>query len=91
LKGIFNSYGATSEEVNHSTEDIPRALEWIEKEIEDLDKVIVDHCDFCGLVATRGTTDVFAKDGCNHLKLSINQRSAFQHQTWTTSPSRLEA
>jgi chromosome segregation ATPase len=31
LKGIFNSIGATSEEVNHSAKDIPRELEWIEK------------------------------------------------------------
>jgi hypothetical protein len=31
VEGIFNSVGATSEEVNHSAEDIPRALGWIEK------------------------------------------------------------
>jgi hypothetical protein len=56
LRGIFNSVGATSEEVNHSVEDIPRALGWIEKEIEDLDEVIVGHGDFCALVAARGTS-----------------------------------
>jgi predicted nuclease with TOPRIM domain len=31
LKGIFNSVGASSEEVTSSAEDIPRALEHIEK------------------------------------------------------------
>jgi hypothetical protein len=56
LKGIFYSVGDTSKEVSHSTEDIPRALGWIEKEIEELDKVIVGHGDFCTLVAAHGTT-----------------------------------
>jgi hypothetical protein len=51
LRGIFNIVGATSEKVNHSAEDIPRALRWIEKEIEDLDEVIVGHGDFYALVA----------------------------------------
>jgi hypothetical protein len=57
------------EEVSHSAEDILGALGWIEKEIEDLDKVIVGHGDFCAIVATRGTTAIFAKAGCNHLKI----------------------
>ena len=56
LKGIFNSVGATSEKVSHSAEDILGALRWIEKEIEDLDEVIVGHGDFCALVAARGTS-----------------------------------
>jgi hypothetical protein len=60
LRSIFNYVGATSEEVNHSTKDIPKALEWIEKEIEDLDEVIVGHGDFCALLAARGTDVVFA-------------------------------
>jgi hypothetical protein len=68
LKDILNSVGATFEEASHSAEDIPKALGWIEKEIEDLDEVIVGHGDLCALVATRGTTAVFAKAGCNHLK-----------------------
>jgi hypothetical protein len=29
LRRNFNSVGATSEEVNHSAEDVPKALEWI--------------------------------------------------------------
>jgi hypothetical protein len=41
----------------------------IEKEIEDLDEVIVGHDDFCALVASRGMTVIFAKAGCNHLKI----------------------
>jgi hypothetical protein len=68
LKDIFNSIGATSEEANHSVEDIPGAIGWIEKEIDDHDEVIVGHSEFCGLVAARGTTPTFAKAGCNHLK-----------------------
>jgi hypothetical protein len=69
LKDTFNSVGATSEEASHSTEDIPGVFWWIEKEIEDLNKVIVGHGDFCALVATRGTATAFAKAGCNHLKV----------------------
>jgi hypothetical protein len=69
LKGIFNYVGATSEKVSHSAQDILGALGWIEKEIEDLDEVIVGHGDFCALVAARRTVVVFAKAGCNHLKI----------------------
>jgi chromosome segregation ATPase len=68
LNGIFNSVRATSEEVSHSAKDIPTALGWIEKEIEDLDEVIVGHSDFCALVVVRRTTVIFAKARCNHLK-----------------------
>jgi hypothetical protein len=68
LKDIFSSIGATSEEASHSAEHIPGALRWIEKEIEDLDEVIVGHGDICALVAARGTAAAFAKPGCNHLK-----------------------
>jgi hypothetical protein len=64
----FNSVGATFEEANHSADDIPKALEWIEKEIDDLNEVIVGHDDFCALVAARRTAAIFAKAGCNHLK-----------------------
>jgi hypothetical protein len=71
LKGIFNSVGAASEEVTHSAEDIPRALEHIEKEVEALDEVITGHSDFCALVASRGTTAAFMKAGCNHVRAII--------------------
>jgi hypothetical protein len=56
------------EEANLSIEDIPGALDWIEKEIDNLDEVIVGHGDFCALVASRGTAAAFAKAGCNHIK-----------------------
>jgi chromosome segregation ATPase len=47
LKGIFNFVGAVSEEINLSAKDIPRALGCIEKEVDNLDKVITSHDDFC--------------------------------------------
>jgi hypothetical protein len=61
LRSIFNSFGATSKEAKDSIDDIPKALNWIEKEIDDLDEDIVGHGDFCALVV-----------GCNHLK-SVNK------------------
>ena len=39
LKGIFNSVGAASEEINPSAEDIPGAFDHIENEVEALDEV----------------------------------------------------
>jgi hypothetical protein len=68
VKSIFNSVEAMLEEANLSAEDIPGALRWIEKEIDDLDEVIVGHGDFCTLVAACGTAVAFAKARCNHLK-----------------------
>jgi hypothetical protein len=60
LREIFNSVGAVSEDANYSTNNIPKALEWVEKEITDFDQVMVGHGDFYALVATRGTPSIFA-------------------------------
>jgi hypothetical protein len=68
LRSIFNSVGAASEETSLSFEDIPGALECIEKEVNVLDKVITGHGDFCALVASRGTAVAFIKAGCNHAR-----------------------
>jgi hypothetical protein len=68
LKNIFNSARAASEEANFSAEDIPGALECVEKEVDVLDEVITGHGDFCALVASRGTSTAFIKAGCNHAK-----------------------
>jgi hypothetical protein len=69
LKSIFNSVGAASEETSLSTEDVPGALECVEKEVDVLDEVITGHGDFCALVASRGTTAAFIKAGCNHARV----------------------
>jgi hypothetical protein len=68
LRSIFNLVGAVSEETNLLAEDIPGPLDCIEKEVDVLDEVITGHGDFCALVASRGTTAVFIKAGCNHAK-----------------------
>jgi chromosome segregation ATPase len=68
LKGIFNLVGATSEEIAPSAEDIPKAFEHTENEVEALDEVITGHEDFCALLASRGTAAVFLKAECPHAK-----------------------
>jgi DNA repair exonuclease SbcCD ATPase subunit len=68
LKGIFNSVGASSEEIAPSAEDIPKAFKHIENEVEALDEVITGHGDFCALLASRGTSAAFLKVGCTHAK-----------------------
>jgi DNA repair exonuclease SbcCD ATPase subunit len=68
LKSIFNSVGAASEEASFSAEDIPGALECVEKEVDVLDEVITGHGDFCALVASRGTAAAFIKVGCNDVR-----------------------
>jgi DNA repair exonuclease SbcCD ATPase subunit len=72
LKSIFNSVEAASEEASFSAEDIPGALQSIEKEVDVLDEVITDHGDFCALVASHGTAAAFIKAGCNHTR-AINR------------------
>jgi hypothetical protein len=69
LKGIFNSVGATVEEITPSAEDIPRAFEHIENEVEALDEVISGHRYSCALVASRGMAAAFMKAGCTHAKV----------------------
>jgi hypothetical protein len=82
LKGIFNSVGAISEEVNLSPEDIPGALGCVEKEADVLDEVITGHSDFCALVASHGTAAVFIKAECNHIR-------AVNRPNFSLSPSDL--
>jgi hypothetical protein len=43
LKEIFNSVRASSEEIAPSAEDIPKAFEHIENEVDALDEVITGH------------------------------------------------
>jgi hypothetical protein len=82
LWDIFNSIGAALEEAKHSPNNIPKALEWIENEVNDFNEVMVGRGDFCALVAARGTAAIFAKAGCNHLK-TVNK------PTFSISPSDL--
>jgi hypothetical protein len=82
LKGIFNSIGAVSEEVNISAKDIPGSLGCVEKEVDVLDKVITGHDDLCVLVASCGTTAAFIKAGCNHIR-------AVNRPNFNLSPSDL--
>jgi hypothetical protein len=48
---------------------LPSTFEHIESEVEALDEVIAGHGDFCALLASRGTTVAFMKDGCTHGKI----------------------
>jgi hypothetical protein len=68
LKQVFYSVGTSSEKFTPSA-DLPGAFEHIEGEIDDLDKVIAGHGDFCALVASRGTVVAFLKSGCEHGKV----------------------
>jgi hypothetical protein len=68
LRSIFNSVGVASEEASLYAEDVPGALECIEKKVDVLDEVITGHGDLCGLMASPGTTSAFIKVGCNHAR-----------------------
>jgi hypothetical protein len=80
LKSIFNSVGAASEEASLSAEDVPGALECIEKEVDVLDEVITCHGDFCALVDSRGTTVAFIKPGATTQGPLTDQISTFRHR-----------
>jgi hypothetical protein len=65
---IFSSVGAISGEKNHSAEDIPKALDFMENEINEFGEVMEGHGDFCALVAARGTANIFTNAACKHLR-----------------------
>jgi hypothetical protein len=69
LKGIFSSVGASSEEIAPLAEDIPKAFEHIENEVDALDEVITGQGDFCALLASRGTAAAFLKARCTRAKI----------------------
>jgi chromosome segregation ATPase len=79
LKGIFNSFGASSEEIAPSADNIPKAFEHIENEVDALDEVITGHRD---RLASRGKAATFLKVGCTHAKI-VNK------PTFSLSPSYL--
>ena len=83
LKKIFYSVGASSGKFTPSDEDLPKAFDHIEAEIEELDEVIAGHGDFCAWVASRGTAAAFLKAGCDHGKI-VNRPN------FTLSPSILD-
>jgi hypothetical protein len=83
MQEIFNSVGVVSKDANHSADNIMKALEFVEKDINDFDGVMVGHDDFCALVVARGTVAIFAKAGSTHFK-NVNK------PTFNISPSDLE-
>jgi hypothetical protein len=82
LKSIFNSVGAATEEASLSAENVPEALECVEKDFDVLDEVITGHADFCALVASRGTAAAFIEARCNHAR-------AVNRSNFNLSPSDL--
>jgi chromosome segregation ATPase len=69
LKGVFSSVGASSEDITPSAEDKSDTFKHIENEVDALDEVITGNCDFCALLASRGTDAAFLKTGCTHAKI----------------------
>jgi hypothetical protein len=63
LREIFSSVGAMSGEEKYYVYDIPKALEFVEKEINEFDEVMEGHVDFCALVAARGKVTYLQKLG----------------------------
>jgi hypothetical protein len=70
---IINVEISTQSSYRISRKIRPRLLsstfEYIEIEVEALDKVIAGHDDFYALLASRGTTVAFMKAGCTHGKI----------------------
>jgi predicted nucleic acid-binding Zn-ribbon protein len=72
LKGIFNSVGASYEEIAPSAKDIPKTFERIENEVDVLDEVITGHGDLCALLDSHGTIAAFLKARCT-LAQTVNK------------------
>jgi hypothetical protein len=53
MREFFSLVRAISGEENYSTDDILKALKFVEKEINEFDEVMEGHGDFCALGAAR--------------------------------------
>jgi hypothetical protein len=62
-------FGASSEEIAPSVEDISETFKHIENEVDALDEVITGHGYFCALLTSRATVVAFLKVGCTHAKI----------------------
>jgi hypothetical protein len=80
LKGVFNSVGASSEEIAPSAEDISDTFKHIEDEVDALDEVITGHGDLCALLASLGMAAAFLKAGCTHAKIVNNLNFSLSRQ-----------
>jgi hypothetical protein len=70
--GNIPFYWVAWEEAKYAPDNLPGALDSVEKEIDAFNKVLEGQGDLCALVASRGTTLLFEKVGCTHLK-SVNK------------------
>jgi archaellum component FlaC len=68
LHEIFSSVGTISGEENYSVDDIPKALGFVENKINEFDEVVEGHGDFSAPVVAWGTTNIFTKARCKHLR-----------------------
>jgi DNA repair exonuclease SbcCD ATPase subunit len=91
LKSIFNSVGVAFEEASLSAEDIPGALECIEKEVDVLDEVITGHNDFCALVTSRGTAAAIINARCNHARAIKKPNFGLSPADLTNIPAKAQS
>jgi hypothetical protein len=54
-----------SGEASYSADDIPKALEFVEKEVNEFDEVMVGHGDFCALWSPEELLLYLQKPGVN--------------------------
>jgi hypothetical protein len=65
---VFHSVGVASGKVNHTSDDMPKPLKWVEEKVDAFGKVMSSQSSFCALFASCGTTSILEKVGCSHLK-----------------------
>jgi hypothetical protein len=70
----LSSVGANSRATLHTNGDIEGALEWIEKELGEVESIINVCSDYCTMIGSCGMASVLEKVICNHIK-SIGEAS----------------
>jgi hypothetical protein len=68
IKKIFSSVSATSRASSFVNGNIEGALDWIKKELNEVENIINARSDYCAMIGSSGMVSVLEKASCEHVK-----------------------
>jgi hypothetical protein len=77
IKKIFSSIGATSRTISFVNGDTKGALDWIKKELSEVENIINAQSDYCTMIGSNGMAFILQKAGCGHVKVVGKMTSAW--------------
>jgi hypothetical protein len=77
IKTSFARVGAYSSEENFIRGDPEGVIDWISREAEAFEEILIDRGDICAFIGARGVVIILEKAGCDHVKAATQTEAAF--------------